>query len=90
MVPGQELSKDLEANSGLMAAVVGAGAQMLQMMEEDGEGGGGESPAQTPLQSQLRQVELDWSSLLADVPAFQTALQEVRSCCPAPPPPLSQ
>lgn len=60
-----------------MAAVVGAGAQMVQLREEDE---GGESPdwAQARLQSWLRQVELDWSRLLAEVPAFRTALTEVR------------
>lgn len=73
----QELTKDLEAKSGLKVAVVSAGAQMVQLREEDGD----ETPdsAQIFLQSQLTQVELDWSGLLADVPAVQTALQEVRT-----------
>lgn len=69
-----------------MAAVVGAGAQVVQLGEED-EGGETPDSAQTSLQSQLRQVELDWSSLLADVPAFRTALQEVRTPPPQPPQP---
>lgn len=73
----QELTKDLEAKSGLKVAVVSAGAQMVQLREDDGD----EAPdsAQSSLQSQLTQVELDWSGLLADVPAVQTALQEVRT-----------
>lgn len=56
---------------------------MVQLREEDE---GGETPdwAHTALQSQLRQAELDWSSLLADVPAFRTALQEVRTRDPGP------
>lgn len=86
MVPVQELTKDLEARCGLMAAVGAAGAQLVQLGGEEG-GGGTPDPAQTPLQAQLRQLDLDWSSLLADLPAFQTALQEVR--CP-PPSPLEQ
>lgn len=75
----QELSKELEANWGLKSAVVGAGAQLQLREEEEEEGGETPEPAQTCLQSQLRQVELDWSRLLADVPAFRTALQEVRT-----------
>lgn len=77
----QDLTKDLEAKSGLKAAAVGAGAQMLQL------GGGDETPgpAQSRLLTQLTQVELDWARLLVDVPAVQTALQEVRT-----PPPLSR
>lgn len=68
----------MEAKSGLKAAV-GAGAQMLQL------GGGDETPgpAQSRLLTQLTRVELDWARLLADVPAVQTALQEVRT--PTPP-----
>lgn len=77
------MTKDLEATSGLMAAVVGAGAQLVQLREED-EGGETPDSAQSSLQSQLRQVQLDWSSLLADVPAFRTALQEVRTPPQAP------
>lgn len=83
LIPVQELTKDLEDKSGLMAAVVGAGAQMVQLREEEEEEGGGTpDSAQTRLQSQLRQVELDWSRLLADVPAFRVALQEVRTSLP--------
>lgn len=67
----------MESRSGLKAAVVGAGAQMLQLRGDD-EGDETPDPAQSCLQAQLTQVELDWSGLLADVPAVQTALQEVR------------
>lgn len=78
LISVQELTKDLEAKSGLKMAVVSAGAQMVQLREDDD---GDETPdsAQSSLQSQLTQVELDWSGLLADVPAVQTALQEVRT-----------
>lgn len=65
----------MEAQSGLKAAVVGAGAQVLQLREEGDETPGS---AQSCLRTQLTQVELDWARLLADVPAVQTALQEVR------------
>eukprot|EP00066_Takifugu_rubripes_P029034 XP_011618300.1 PREDICTED: nesprin-1-like [Takifugu rubripes] len=74
-VQAVELTKDLESRSGLKAAVVGAGAQMLQLRGDD-EGDETPDPAQSCLQAQLTQVELDWSGLLADVPAVQTALQE--------------
>lgn len=81
----QDLTKDLEAKSGLKAAAVGAGAQMLQL----GEGDETPGPAQSRLLTQLTQVELDWARLLADVPAVQTALQEVRTPpVPGPPPTL--
>lgn len=68
----------MEAKSGLKAAAVGAGAQMLQLREDD-EGDETPDSAQSCLQTQLAQLELDWSRLLADVPAVQTALQEVRN-----------
>lgn len=77
----QELAKDLEAKSGLKAAVVAAGAQMLQL-RGDGEGDEAPDAAGSCLQVQLAQVDLDWSRLLADVPAAQTALQQVRTTPP--------
>lgn len=70
LVSVQDLAKDLGSRAGLMAAVGGAGARMVQLR-------GGDSP-DSALQAQLRQVDLDWSHLLEDVPSVQTAVQEVR------------
>ncbi|XP_027134505.1 nesprin-2 isoform X2 [Larimichthys crocea] len=79
------LIKDMEVRSGLKVAVLGAGAQLVQLKEAD-RGSGPEdkeaSPSQTSdldlcsVHSQLRQIELDWSGLLADVPVVQHALHE--------------
>lgn len=84
------LTQDLEVKAALKAAVVAAGAQMLQLREADGDLGQkpGDDAALLPrtsdpnlcsVQSQLRQMELDWAGLLADVPAVQRALHQVRS-----------
>lgn len=80
----QALTKELEARSGLKVAVIGAGAQLVELREADGasdvnlEDKETESdPDLCSVHSQLRQVELDWSRLLADVPVVQQALHQV-------------
>ncbi|XP_042356665.1 nesprin-2-like [Plectropomus leopardus] len=79
------LTKELDAKTGLKVAVVGAGTQLVQLREEDEDSNreDKETPAsQTSepdlrsIDSQLRQTELHWSSLLADVPAVQQALHK--------------
>lgn len=78
------MTKELEARSGLKVSVVGAGAQLLQLREEDGDSDRNledketSDPDLSSVRSQLRQMELDWSSLLADVPVIQQALHKVR------------
>ncbi|XP_037652752.1 nesprin-2-like isoform X2 [Sebastes umbrosus] len=74
------LTKELEAKSGLKVSVIGAGTQLLQLREEDGNKETSLSQTSDPdlcsVPSQLRQVELDWSGLLADVPVVQRALHK--------------
>lgn len=75
----QALTKDLEAKSGLKAAVVRAGTQLVQLKEADGDS------ARNPqdlcsIESRLTQMELDWSSLQSDVPVVQENLHKVRFC----------
>lgn len=85
----QGLTKDLEVKAELKTAVAAGGAQMLQLREAGGDLGQnpGDDEALLPrtsdldlcsIQSQLRQTELDWAGLLADVPAVQQALHQVR------------
>lgn len=75
------MSKDLESKTGLKMAVISAGTQLVLL----GESGGGS--AQEPedsdsdpasIQSRLRQTELDWSSLLLELPGVQQELHKVR------------
>ncbi|XP_041668046.1 nesprin-2-like isoform X2 [Cheilinus undulatus] len=81
------LTKELEAKSGLKVAVIGAGTQLVQLREAEGDsdrrpGDEESSLSQTSdqylcsIHSQLRQIELDWSSLLVDVPVVQQALHK--------------
>ncbi|XP_033981425.1 nesprin-2-like isoform X2 [Trematomus bernacchii] len=77
------LTKGMEAKSGLKVAVNGAGTQLLQMREEeDGdleinlEDKETSDPNLCSINAQLRQMELDWSRLLADVPVTQQALHK--------------
>lgn len=75
----QALTKDLEAKSGLKAAVVRAGTRLVQLNEGDGPS------ARNPedlcsIQSRLTQMELDWSSLQSDVPVVRENLHKVRFC----------
>ncbi|XP_029982223.1 LOW QUALITY PROTEIN: nesprin-2-like [Sphaeramia orbicularis] len=80
-----ELSKELEAKSGLKVSVVGAGSQLIHLKEQDGDQDpedGGTGPSQTSdpdlssVQTRIRQIELDWSSLVVDVPVVQQALHK--------------
>lgn len=70
----------MEARSELKVAVIGAGSQLVQMSEAGGHSDRNQEDKGTslPIQSQLRQIEVDWSSLLADVPVVQQALHKVR------------
>ncbi|XP_034530155.1 nesprin-2-like [Notolabrus celidotus] len=81
------LTKELEAKSGLKVAVIGAGTQLVQLGEADGDSDLNPMDKdtslslttdtdQSPIDSQLRQTELDWSGLLADVPVIQQALHK--------------
>ncbi|KAJ4938827.1 hypothetical protein JOQ06_028293 [Pogonophryne albipinna] len=77
------LTKGMEAKSGLKVNVNGAGTQLLQMREEeDGdlelnrEDKETSDPDLCSINAQLRQMELDWSRLLADVPVIQQALHK--------------
>ncbi len=70
-------------------AVIGAGTQLVQLREADEVSDRNQEDKEVSLSqtsdpdlcsmhSQLRQIELDWSSLLADVPVVQQALHKVR------------
>nr|XP_020467231.1 nesprin-2-like [Monopterus albus] len=80
-------TKDLEAKTELKVSVIGAGTQLVQMWEADGHSDGSLEDQAAPLSqssdlnlcsvnTQLRQVELDWSSLLDDVPVVQQTLHK--------------
>ncbi|KAI3367261.1 hypothetical protein L3Q82_008148 [Scortum barcoo] len=79
------LTKELEAKSELKVSVIGAGNQLVQLNEADRDSGRNPadkdpSPSESSdpdlcsVHSQLRKIELDWSSLLTDVPVVQQAL----------------
>ncbi|KAI4804316.1 hypothetical protein KUCAC02_025947, partial [Chaenocephalus aceratus] len=77
------LTKGMEAKSGLKVVVNGAGTQLLQMREEEDrdlelnlEDKETSDPDLCSINAQLRQMELDWSRLLADVPVTQQALHK--------------
>nr|XP_029131758.1 nesprin-2 [Labrus bergylta] len=76
------LTKELEAKSELKVAVIGAGTRLVNLRETDEGSDRNPEDRETAdqdlcsIQSQLRQVELDWSSLLADVPVTQQALHK--------------
>lgn len=72
----QVLAKDLEDKSGLKVAVIGAGTQLVHLREADGDSD--RDPDLCSIQSQLRQLELDWDSLRADLPVVQQALHKVK------------
>ncbi|XP_031728981.1 nesprin-2-like isoform X3 [Anarrhichthys ocellatus] len=67
------LTKELEAKSELKVAVICVGTQLVELREEDQEPS---DPGLCSVRSQLRQMELDWSGLLADVPVVQQALHK--------------
>lgn len=74
----------MEVRCELKVAVIGAGTQLVHMREagnlEDKETSLSETsdPHLCSIQSQLRQIEADWSSLLTDVQVVQQALHKVR------------
>lgn len=89
----QTLTKELEAKAEVKVMVTGAAAQLLQLKERrsDGDPEDNGSPPPTAsgtdvfsVNAWLRQVELDWSSLLVDVPVIQQTLHKVMT--PPPPP----
>ncbi len=78
----------MEAKSGLKVSVIGAGTQLVQLREADGHSDGNSEDEEASwcepsdlscVHSQLRQIELDWCSLQADVPVVQQTLHKVRS-----------
>lgn len=76
------LTKDLEARSGLKVAVIGTAAQLVQLKEADGDSERSPEDSEASdsdpcsVHYQLRQIELGWSGLLADVPVVQQALHK--------------
>lgn len=86
----QALTKELDSHSGLKAAVITAGIRLELLSESDG-GSVSESVResedsdwdQSSIQSRLRQIELDWSSLLLDLPVVLQQLHKVRDCLSA-------
>ena len=64
-------------------AVIGTAAQLVQLKEADGDSERNPEDSEaldsdpSSVHSQLRQIELAWSSLLADVPVVQQALHKV-------------
>lgn len=78
----------MEAKTGLKTAVITSGTQLVQLREPGGdldrEPGDSEALLSQmsdsdlcSVQSQLRHIELDWSSLLLDVPVVQQELHQV-------------
>ncbi|XP_028420864.1 nesprin-2 isoform X2 [Perca flavescens] len=81
------LTNELNAKCGLKVAVISAGTQLVQLSEEEGDSDRNPEDITTSLSqtsepdlcsipSQLRQIERDWSSLLAHVPVVQQALHK--------------
>nr|XP_012775511.3 nesprin-2 isoform X1 [Maylandia zebra] len=79
------LTKELEAKSEVKVAVTGSSSQLLQLREahseRDPEDKGTPLPKTSDIDmcsinTQLRQIELDWSSLLVDVPVIQQTLHK--------------
>ncbi|KAK9534167.1 hypothetical protein VZT92_009231 [Zoarces viviparus] len=68
------LTKELEAKCELKVAAVCVGTQLVELREEDQEPS--DPPGLRSVRSQLRHMELDWCSLLADVPVVQQALHK--------------
>lgn len=77
----QALTKELESRAALKVSVVGAGAQLLELMEAEGDREAQVPPSSEPdlcsVSSGLRQAELDWTRLQDAVPALQQALHQV-------------
>lgn len=77
------MTKHLEARSGLKVAVIGTAAQLVQLKEADGDSERSPEDSEASdsdpcsVHYQLRQIELGWSGLLADVPVVQQALHKV-------------
>ncbi|XP_028994248.1 nesprin-2-like isoform X3 [Betta splendens] len=69
------LTKELEPSLDMKVRVTGAGMQLVQVSDTEDT-----APSQSldlglsSIDSQLRQLELDWSSLMEDVPVVQEAL----------------
>lgn len=83
----QALTKELEAKSEVKVAVTGSSSQLLQLREAHSESDPEDKVTPLPktsdidmcsINTQLRQIELDWSSLLVDVPVIQQTLHKVR------------
>jgi len=79
----------LEAKSELRLTLIGTATQLVKLREEEGDSNGHNEDQVTTLSktsdsdlgsfnSQLKQIELDWSSLLADTSVIQQALHKVR------------
>lgn len=84
----QALTKELEAKTGLKTAVITAGTQLVQLREPGGDLDREPEDSDALLsqmsdsdlcsvQSQLRDIELGWSSLLLDVPVVRQELHQV-------------
>lgn len=85
----QALTKELETKTGLKTTVITTGTQLVQLREPGGDLDREPEDSEVLLsqmsdsdlcsvQSQLRHIELDWSSLLHDVPVVQQELHQVR------------
>ncbi|XP_075304834.1 nesprin-2-like isoform X3 [Odontesthes bonariensis] len=81
------LTKELEAKSELRLTLIGTATQLVKLREEEGDSyrhneDQGTTLSQTSdsdlgsFNSQLKQIELDWSSLLADMSVIQQALHK--------------
>lgn len=78
----------METKTGLKTAVITAGTQLVQLREPGGDLDREPEDSEAMLSqmsdsdlcsvpSQLRHIELDWSSLLLDVPVVQQELHQV-------------
>lgn len=80
------MTKELEAKLGLKVSVIGAGTQLQLLSEANRDSDKNHEDKETfpdpdlsPIDSQLRQMELDWSGLMENVPVVQQTLHKVRN-----------
>lgn len=78
------MSKELETKAGLKAAVTATGSVLLQMKDSDRDLNKEKDPDPGSVSFRLKQIELLWSGLTADVPVVLKTLHKVRrikGCC---------
>lgn len=72
----KKLSKELETKAGLKAAVTATGSELLQMKDSDRDLNKEKDPDPGSVSFRLKQIELLWSGLTADVPVVLKTLHK--------------